>query len=55
MTQKEKIMKLTIALQRVSNVASNLKDEARDYDVHFAKQRADEIKEIVNDTLKKGK
>lgn len=55
MTQKEKIMLLTIALQRVKNVASDLEDDARAYDTHFAKLRADEIKQIVNNALKKCK
>lgn len=55
MTQKEKIMELTMALQRVKNVASGLEYDAHSYDMKFAKQRADELKEIVNNALKKCK
>lgn len=52
MTQKEKIMELTIALQRVKNVASNLEYDAHSYDVEFPKQRAEELREIVDNALK---
>lgn len=53
MTQKEKIFELTMALQRVKNVASRLEYDAHSYDVKFPKQRAEELKEIVNNAFKK--
>lgn len=55
MTLKEKIFELVTALQRVKNVASGLEYDAHSFDVKFPKQRAEELREIVDNALKKCK
>lgn len=52
MTQKEKLMRASIMAQKIKNIAQSLRYDAKDYDVHFPLQYANELENIANEFLK---
>lgn len=52
MTQKEKLMRASIMAQKIKNIAQSLRHDAKDYDVHFPLQYADELESTAKEFLK---
>ena len=52
MTQREKRMRASIMAQRIKHIAQSLRYDAKDYDVHFPLQYANELENIANEFLK---
>lgn len=51
-TQREKIIKAQLMAKRIKNMARQLRNEAKDYDVKFPIAYADELDNIANEYLK---
>ena len=51
-TQKEKLVKATQMAMRIKSMASLLRHDAKDYDVRFPLEYADQLEKLANDILK---
>ena len=55
MTQKEQIIKATQMAMRIKSIAHSLRYDARDYDVRFPIEYADQLEQIAEDFLSQKK